>query len=101
MPNKKNVNIVLSLLINFIKNEIATSNIEITKNTNLKDLSLDGLKGIMFIKKYSAEFKVNIDTFDFEKYFTEKNHKLNNTAKTLTIACLEKAIINGKFDAEP
>jgi acyl carrier protein len=98
MPLNNNVNIVLSLLVNFVKNETGKHNIAISKNTQLKDLGLDGLKGIMFIKKYSAEFKVNIDDFNFEKHFTEKQHQNQETTKPLTIGYLERAIIHGRFE---
>ena len=85
MPsNKNNVNIVLSLLVNFIKHEISADKVIITKTTSLHDLGLNALKGIMFIKKYSDEFKVNIDSLNFEYYFTYSKSNLKETIQPLT-----------------
>jgi len=100
MLSNNNVNIVLSLLLNFIKNEINTDEKELTKNTSLQELGLNGLKGIMFIKKYSDEFNVNIDTLNFAHCFTDNTGNLTKKIQPITIDHLEKAIILGRFENE-
>jgi hypothetical protein len=96
MTQSNNVNIVLSLLINFIRNEIKKDEVLIDKNTSLKELGLVGHKGIMFMKKFGAEFKVNINTLNFEYHFTENSS--NKATQPLTVNHLEQAIIYGQFD---
>jgi hypothetical protein len=90
------VNIVLSLLIDFVKNEIGTQDVLITNSTYLQEIGLTGLKGIMFIRKYSVVFKVNIDQFNFEHLFiTDSKKKV-----PICIGHLEKAIVVGVLDQE-
>lgn len=100
MSINNKVNVVLSLLINFVKIETGVDEKLITQHTCLRELGLQGLKGIMFIKKYAYEFKVNIDAFNFEQHFFEHLVESNPPKKALliTIAHLEKAIVAGKFD---
>jgi hypothetical protein len=91
-----NVNIVLSLLIDFVKNETEGKAVSITNNTNLYDIGLTGIKGIVFIKKFSAVFKVNIDHFNFEDLILSRTKSF----VPLSIGHLEKAIVIGKLDQE-
>lgn len=100
MSTINNVNIVLSLLLNFIKNEINIEEIELSNNTTLNELELDGIEGVMFIKKFSSEFKVNIEAFNFENHFNEEPTDLIKSKQPITINHLEKAIKAGRLDNE-
>ncbi|AUX17873.1 DUF1493 family protein [Flavobacterium columnare] len=92
----------------FLKEEINININENSPNFRLeKDLNMYGEDAFEFIEKFANRFNVNLDNFNFEKYFNPEIDRISlffkekfrkNNKSELTIQDLKSAIINGKFE---
>jgi acyl carrier protein len=92
----------------FLKEEFNININENSPNFGLeRDLNIYGEDAFEFIEKFAKRFNINLDNFNFEKYFNPeidrisllfKNKFRNNNKSELTIQDLKSAIINGKLE---
>lgn len=91
----------------FFKDEMNIDINENSPNFSLeKDLHIYGDEAFDFLEKFSIKFNINLEDFDFEKYFNNeidvislffKNKFLKNKQSELTINDLKKAIQKKKL----
>ena len=101
----------MEIIINFVTKQRWEYNFPLTRDTELrKDLKLWGDDAVEFIIAFSAEFDVDISSFDINKYFPPEGDailpairrllsmKKKQEYTVLTLGDLEQAIDKGKLD---
>lgn len=92
----------------FLKKEINKQVNDNSPNWRIeKDLNIYGEEAVEFLESFSKTFNVNIERFNFDKYFNPEMDKISLFFKNvfnkenkieLTINDLKEAIIKGKLD---
>lgn len=99
--NHRNSEELFKALVSFIRDEIGEYKINITKETLIEnDLGVTGDEAIELIQKFSKIFDVNINEFNYKKYFYPEPGLFNTVhlISPLRVRDLEKAVIAGKLD---
>ena len=103
---------ILKEVIQFIPEHLLPKNKEITEELSLeKDLGIYGEDAWFFILDFSEKFKVDVDDFNLDNYFTKesrwlsswikrhvfKSNTTSNNKKELTIRDLVESVKKGKL----
>ena len=88
----------------FVSQQVGRYDVSITRGTLIEDdLGVTGGDADDLIIAFSKKYNVNIDDFDFRKYFYDEPgifNLQNRIIKPFTVGHLEKAIIAGRLDEE-
>ena len=91
-------------LVAFVREQINEFNYSITRETLIEDdLGITGDDAEELILAFSKKYNVNIDSFQFSKYFFDEPGVFNLQRKKispLNLGHLEKAIKAGRLDEE-
>jgi hypothetical protein len=91
-------------LVSFIRSQLNEYNLPITRNTLIEDdLGITGEEAEDFLILYSKKFLVDIQNFNFNKYFYEEPGILNINRKNIepfTVGHLVKAALVGCLNDE-